>query len=174
VLNSYEKTSRQVQELIGRADMTAIEIRVSGLLDPAGNRSEITRIAAETSAALENGKDTAVYTSRELITGKDAEDSLKIGRTVSGGLVEIVRQIRVQPRYLVAKGGITSSDVATKGLGVKRAMVMGQILPGVPVWKLGNETRFPGMSYIIFPGNVGDNDALVRIQQKLKSPEHQK
>jgi uncharacterized protein YgbK (DUF1537 family) len=175
VIGSYiEKTSRQIQELIGRADMTAIEIRVRDLLDPIGNRAEITRIAAETSAALENGKDTAVYTSRELITGKDAEASLKIGQTVSDGLIEIVRRIRVQPRYLVAKGGITSSDVATKGLGVKRAMVIGQVLPGVPVWKLGNETRFPGMSYIIFPGNVGDNDALAGIQQKLRAPEHQK
>jgi len=50
-------------------------------------------------------------------------------------------------------------------------MVIGQILPGVPVWKLGNETRFPGMSYIVFPGNVGDNDALASIQQKLRTPE---
>jgi uncharacterized protein YgbK (DUF1537 family) len=67
----------------------------------------------------------------------------------------------------VAKGGITSSDIATKGLGVKRAMVIGQALPGVPVWQLGGESRYPGMSYIIFPGNVGDRDALVQLQKQL-------
>lgn len=46
-------------------------------------------------------------------------------------------------------------------------MVLGQVLPGVPVWKLGPEARYPGMAYIVFPGNVGDTDALVRIQRRL-------
>jgi len=67
----------------------------------------------------------------------------------------------------VAKGGITSSDVATLGLGVRRALVMGQVLPGVPVWQLGKETRWPEMAYIIFPGNVGSEDALAAIRQRL-------
>ena len=78
-------------------------------------------------------------------------------------LIEIVRSLDVQPRYLVAKGGITSSDVATHGLGIKRAMVPGQILPGVPVWRSGTESRYPGMPYIVFPGNVGGPEALVEI-----------
>ena len=169
VIGSFvEKTSRQVQTLFAKTDITAIEVRARDLLDPLRNRAEITRVDAETSAALADGKDTAVYTSRELIIGRDVETSLKINQTVSDGLIEIVRQISVQPRYLVAKGGITSSDVATKGLGVKRAMVIGQVLPGVPAWRLGNETRYPGMAYIVFPGNVGDDDALVSIQQNLR------
>jgi uncharacterized protein YgbK (DUF1537 family) len=169
VIGSYvEKTSRQVKALFAKTNIATIEVRVNALLDPAKNGSEITRVAEETSAALTVGRDTAVFTSRELICGKDAESSLNIGRTVSNGLIEIVRRISVQPRYLVAKGGITSSDIATKGLGVRRAMILGQALPGVPVWRLGNETRYPGMAYIVFPGNVGDSDALVRIQQNLK------
>lgn len=68
---------------------------------------------------------------------------------------------------LVAKGGITSSDVATAGLGMKRAMVLGQILPGIPVWRLGSESRFPGMKYIVFPGNVGGDKALSEAYRKL-------
>jgi len=60
----------------------------------------------------------------------------------------------------MAKGGITSSDLATRGLNVKRAMVLGQLLPGVPVWRLGLEAKFPGLVYIVFPGNVGGPDAL--------------
>lgn len=28
---------------------------------------------------------------------------------------------------------------------------MGQILPGVPVWQAGNESRHPGMLYIASP-----------------------
>jgi uncharacterized protein YgbK (DUF1537 family) len=46
-------------------------------------------------------------------------------------------------------------------------MVMGQVLPGVPAWKLGPESRYPGMAYIVFPGNVGENDALVEIKNLL-------
>lgn len=46
-------------------------------------------------------------------------------------------------------------------------MVMGQVLPGVPVWQLGEEARWPGMAYIIFPGNVGSDEALAEIRRRL-------
>jgi uncharacterized protein YgbK (DUF1537 family) len=94
---------------------------------------------------------------------------LAIGRRVSDSLVEIVLAVSTRPRYLLAKGGITSSDVATQGLGVKRAMVVGQILPGVPVWELGLESRYPGMPYIVFPGNVGGPDAMAEVVTGLKA-----
>lgn len=35
--------------------------------------------------------------------------------------------------------------MAVKALGLKRAMVLGPILPGVPVWECGEESKFPGM-----------------------------
>ncbi|MBA7558148.1 hypothetical protein ES705_50939 [subsurface metagenome] len=82
-------------------------------------------------------------------------------------LVKIIKGIQVKPRFLVAKGGITASDIATEALNIKRALVMGQILPGVPVWKTGMESQFPGLAYIVFPGNVGGEDALVKIIEKL-------
>ena len=71
---------------------------------------------------------------------------------------------------MIAKGGITSSDVATRGLGVKRALVRGQLLPGVPVWRLGAEARFPGIDYVVFPGNVGSDTALADAVQQLSQP----
>jgi uncharacterized protein YgbK (DUF1537 family) len=70
---------------------------------------------------------------------------------------------------LIAKGGITASDVATKGLNVKRALVLGQILPGVPVWQLGPESRYAGIPYVVFPGNVGGDDALAVTVQALSA-----
>jgi uncharacterized protein YgbK (DUF1537 family) len=70
---------------------------------------------------------------------------------------------------LIAKGGITSSDMATKALVAKRAMVLGQILPGVPVWRLGPESRYPALPYVVFPGNVGDEGALADLVRSLKS-----
>jgi uncharacterized protein YgbK (DUF1537 family) len=169
VIGSYvKKTSRQVEALLNKTDTIAVEARVDVLLHPVRNKTEVAHIAAEASTYLSQGKDVAIYTSRKLITGENAESSLAIGGTISDSLIEVVKNITVQPRYLVAKGGITSSDIATRGLGVKRAMVIGQALPGVPAWRLGTESRYPGMSYIIFPGNVGDNDALVQLKKQLQ------
>jgi uncharacterized protein YgbK (DUF1537 family) len=82
-------------------------------------------------------------------------------------MIAIVNGITVQPRYVLAKGGITSSDVATKALGVKRAMVIGQVIAGVPVWQMGPETRYPGAIYIVFPGNVGGPAALADVVKLL-------
>ena len=78
-----------------------------------------------------------------------------------------MEELEIRPRFIVAKGGITSSEVGTKGLRVRRARVMGQILPGVPVWQTGPESRFPGLPYVIFPGNVGDENALRNAVEKL-------
>ena len=73
------------------------------------------------------------------------------------------------PKFLIAKGGITSSVIATKALGVERAIVLGQLLPGIPVWKLGTESKFPGLAYIIIPGNVGATDCLTTLFNKLEN-----
>jgi hypothetical protein len=122
---------------------------------------------AQTTAALAAGRDTVVYTSRQLITSSDAAASLAIGRRVSEALVLLIRNLTIAPRYLIAKGGITSSDTATLGLGVRRALVLGQALPGVPVWQLGPEAKFPGLGYVVFPGNVGSDTALAELITRL-------
>ncbi|EKU21683.1 fructose-bisphosphate aldolase, class II [Nannochloropsis gaditana CCMP526] len=49
-------------------------------------------------------------------------------------------------------------------------MVLGPILPGVPVWECGEESKFPGMKYVVFPGNVGSSQALFEAAQKLCFP----
>lgn len=168
IVGSYvPKTTAQVNALMDQTDIFPVRIDVGHLLDPLSMEKEIRKVQAKVNSSLEKGKDTLIYTSRDLVAGKDPDDSLKIGQSVSSSLIHIVKGLNHQPRYLVAKGGITSSDIATQGLNIKRAVVMGQALPGVPVWKTGPESKYPGMSYIIFPGNVGDDNALVKIQQKL-------
>ena len=74
-------------------------------------------------------------------------------------MTSIIGKLSIRPNFIIAKGGITSSDVGTKALNVKKALVLGQILPGVPVWKTGPESQFPDLPYVIFPGNVGSEDA---------------
>jgi len=168
IVGSYvPRTTAQVKALLEQTDILPVEINVDNVLDTQSRNREIRIARNKVNEALKAGSDTMIFTSRNLVTGNDPITSLKIGRTVSSSLIELVKGIKYRPRYLVAKGGITSSDVATKGLKVKRAQVLGQVLPGVPVWKLGEESLHPGMSFIIFPGNVGGDDALVTIQKKL-------
>lgn len=169
VVGSYvPKTTGQLRELLATPGVASVEISVAALLDEQRQSGEISRATQAIDEQLQRNQDVVIYTSRDLVTGPDAHASLAIGQRVSDSLVAIVRQIRHHPRYLLAKGGITSSDVATKGLHVQRATVLGQILPGVPVWRTGTESRLPGLVYIVFPGNVGDNGALARAVQSLK------
>jgi uncharacterized protein YgbK (DUF1537 family) len=55
---------------------------------------------------------------------------------------------------------MTSSDVGSKALAVKKANVLGQIRPGIPVWQTGEDSKFPRTPYVIFPGNVGEATTL--------------
>ncbi|HVA88262.1 MAG TPA: four-carbon acid sugar kinase family protein [Chloroflexota bacterium] len=172
IVGSYvPSTSSQIAALRESGRVTAIEVAVERLLSPGTRADEIGRVARLAGVAIRRGDDTAVVTSRELVAGHDAAGSLAIGQLVSESLVAIVRAIPTRPRYLLAKGGITSSDLATAGLGVTRAMVLGQLAPGVSVWRLGLESRYPGLPYIVFPGNVGEPGAFLDVVSTLRPPE---
>jgi uncharacterized protein YgbK (DUF1537 family) len=169
VIGSYvSKTSGQIAALLEQPGVASVEVSVGALLADADWDREIARVAQAADQRLRAGQDIAIFTSRQLVNGADADSSLAIGRRVSDGLVAIVRAISTRPRYLLAKGGITSSDTATRGLDVRRALVLGQILPGVPVWRLGPESRYPEMIYIVFPGNVGGPGALAEVVAALR------
>jgi uncharacterized protein YgbK (DUF1537 family) len=163
------RTTSQLEYLLRQPGVQAVAIEVAALLDESQRLDTINRAAQEIAAGLQQGHDMVLFTSRQLVTGSDAAGSLSISQRVSAGVVAVVQALTVRPRYVLAKGGITSSDVATRGLGVHRALVLGQILPGVPVWQLGPETRYPGLSYIVFPGNVGGPEALGQITSALRA-----
>ncbi len=170
VIGSYvQKSTDQLAALLRTPGVVAIELNARALLEESHAAAEIARAAATASDALAGGAVVVVYTSRELITGADVQRSLAIGNAISSGLVGVLQQLTARPAVLVAKGGITSSDVATAGLGMRRALVLGQALPGVPVWRAGAESRFPGLTYVVFPGNVGASDALARLAQSLRT-----
>lgn len=173
VVGSYvPKTTTQLERLLASARAPRfVELNVAALLDPQRCEPLLKTAAGKISTALAAGEDAVVYTSRELVNGADPAASLEIGRRVSNALVAVVRGLTVAPRFVIAKGGITSSDVATRGLGVVRALVRGQVLPGVPVWKLGGETRFPGLDYVVFPGNVGNDEALAAVFSQFSQPQ---
>lgn len=167
VVGSYvPRSSQQLRELLALPKIIGLQLDAETILDESRRLDEIAGLARLVDESLKRGEDVAVYTSRKLVTGQ-ADENLAIGNRVSEAMTSVVKRISARPRYMVAKGGITASDVATKGLNVKRALVLGQILPGVPVWRLGSESRFPGMPYVVFPGNVGGPDALAKLVTNL-------
>ena len=169
VVGSYvPRSSVQLAHLLDQQGVAPVEIDVESLLSDARREGEIERVARETDRSLDSGEDVVVYTGRRLVTGRDAEESLSIGKRVSAGIVDVARAITVRPRYIIAKGGVTASDIATEALGVRRTMVPGQVLPGVPVWVLGPESRYPGLRYIVFPGNVGGPEAVTEVVSGLR------
>ncbi|RMJ27098.1 hypothetical protein PHISP_02046 [Aspergillus sp. HF37] len=163
------KTTAQLDALIHRAggadQLSVIEVKVEDLISSAENADKAVRQAVQdTESHLASGRDTLVMTSRKLITGEDESSSLAIGANVAGVLVKILQQIQTRPRYIIAKGGITSSDAATKGLNVKRATVIGQAVSGVPLWRCDEPSaRHPGVPFVVFPGNVGGEATLSEL-----------
>jgi len=110
--------------------------------------------------------DVLLYTSRHVVTGRDAAGSLTIARTVSAALARIVRDaLAARPAWVIAKGGITSHDVMRSGLGIRRAEVAGQLFPGtISVFRpLDAAPEAVGMPYVVFAGNVGDDGTLAQV-----------
>jgi uncharacterized protein YgbK (DUF1537 family) len=170
VVGSYvPKTTEQLNHLLAMDDApAAVVLEVETLLGDHRDK-HVAATVDQVTSLLKSGRDVVVHTSRALVTGGDGESSLRIGSSVSRAVVDVVRGIKIPLRFLIAKGGITSSDVATKALEVNRATVLGQILPGIPVWRLEGGSRLPDLAYIVFPGNVGGSEALAEAYRKLKA-----
>ena len=161
------RTTEQLEQLLVMSGMRGIEVDVSRLLLGDEDRHrEVLRVRRQANDALTAGATPVIYTSRR-VERPEGMDELHVARVVSGSLVTIVRGIEARPDFVVGKGGITSSDIGTRGLGAGRAIVQGQVRPGVPVWRLGPESRFPGLAYVVFPGNVGGPDTLAELVGEL-------
>lgn len=95
-----------------------------------------------------------------------SHNTLSHGELVMEALTSSVRALLPDVGVVVSKGGITSADVARIGLGASSAVVLGQVLPGVSVWRV---TVVDGRSllYVVVPGNVGDELTLVKVLEAL-------
>lgn len=164
IVGSHTETSTaQLRHLLGRPRSKGIEMNVTALLTEKGYCAEIERVSELGWDMLQRGVNVAVFTSRTVITGGAGESYLKIGQLIQRALVEIVRRLANNCSFLVAKGGITSSTLATDALNVTQARVLGQVLPGVSVWRLGQKALVPNLPYIVFPGNVGEEADLLKV-----------
>jgi Uncharacterized protein conserved in bacteria len=89
-------------------------------------------------------------------------NTLDHGERVMSALTAAVSSVKELVDVVIAKGGITSAEVAQTGLGANSAMVLGQVLPGVSVWSITADPAHPQL-YVVVPGNVGEPDTLSRI-----------
>lgn len=156
------KTTEQLKELMNDASIAFIQLDSHLVVEPEAFQTEVDRVLEEAERLIASGTTVAVYTRRERLDLGEGrqEEELQLSVRISDAVTSLVRRLKVRPSYIIAKGGITSSDIGTNGLGVRRATVAGQIKPGIPVWKTGKESKFPGIPYIIFPGNVGSATTL--------------
>ncbi|MCR5347026.1 MAG: hydroxyacid dehydrogenase [Fretibacterium sp.] len=166
------RTTEQLEKLKELGGIEFIELNASLVKDSAAFTAEVERCLKIEEACLKAGKTVCCYTTRTLITADtgDREDELRLSVKISDAVQSLVGRLTVTPAFVIAKGGITSSDVGVKALGVKRANVLGQIRPGIPVWQTGPESKFPMTPYVIFPGNVGTAETLKEAVEILTSP----
>ena len=164
-----DKTTKQVECLKELQDIEFIELDATLVKDDEAFEAEVKRCLAKEEECIRAGKTVCCYTTRALIpadTG-DKEDELRLSVKISDAVQSLVGRLSITPSFVIAKGGITSSDVGTKALAVRKANVLGQIRPGIPVWQTGEESKFPMTPYVIFPGNVGEISTLKEAVEVL-------
>jgi uncharacterized protein YgbK (DUF1537 family) len=161
-------TNSQVEHALDHHPLRLVDLDVARILDDAPTRNaELRRCTAEVTADLARG-DVMLRTSRRLIT-QGRTTALEVSAAVAEAVVDVVRDVTASTRlgFLVAKGGITSSDLAVRALATRRAMVVGQMLPGlIPLWELLDGFA-PDLRYVVFPGNVGTVEALTHVLAKV-------
>jgi uncharacterized protein YgbK (DUF1537 family) len=163
-----KKTTEQLERLLQELGVVGVEIEVSQLLATANADGLLPKTLAQINQVHAEGKTPVVYTSRQELTFDSAQTRLDFGALVSALLMEVVQALPADIGFLISKGGITSNDVLSTGLALRTARLLGQILAGCSVVRTpANHPRFPDLPVVLFPGNVGDADALATVYRRL-------
>lgn len=162
-----KKTTQQLNQLLQQDGVTGIEIDVAKILE---HRAQLLEdIISHAEECHAKNITPVIYTSRTELQFDNQQSRLAFGEQVSAFLMDVVRNLPVTTGFLISKGGITSNDVLSDGLALRTSRVAGQILAGCSVVRCPNDhPRYPGMPVVIFPGNVGDENALATVLQRLR------
>ncbi len=172
-----DKTTKQLEYMkSSRLPVEYIRFSVNYFADMS---AEAAIVSAKATDLIKQRKTVCVYTSRQVVgaDNPDKDERLRFSLKVSYFLTSIVANLKCDPSFVITKGGITSSDIGVKALGIKKAEAIGQLMPGIPVWLTEDNTRFGKMPFVIFPGNVGEEDSLYQAVRKilnLKEISHEK
>ena len=167
-----KKTTQQLEQLLQAPGIVGVEVDVAHLLEesPTQRAELLASICDRVHQVHTDGKTPVVYTSRQELTFEDVQTRLEFGAAVSSLLMDIVRGLPEDIGFLISKGGITSNDVLSTGLALRSARLLGQIIPGCSVVRTPTDhPQFPDLPVVLFPGNVGDANALATTYQRLIS-----
>lgn len=171
VIGSHvQKTTQQLQQLLQVPDVVGIEIDVNQIKETleVGHDDQLKTILERVREIHSQRQTPAIYTSREELTFEDAQTRLAFGQAVSALLMDIVRGLPDDLGFLISKGGITSNDTLSEGLSLTFARLLGQVVPGVSiVITEADHPQFSNLPVVLFPGNVGDENALALAFQRL-------
>ncbi|HJO60965.1 MAG: four-carbon acid sugar kinase family protein [SAR202 cluster bacterium] len=160
-------STSQLESLLNLPNVYGLELDVHKVLQH--DKEQIISITEQTDRLLAESKDIVIYTSREVVTGSSPDEYLEIGTTITEAITEVVSDITITPRYIISKGGMTSSNIIVNALKIKRATVLGQIASGVLVLQLGLESKYPGSKLILWPGNVGGPTAISDVVLRMRT-----
>ncbi len=174
------KTSAQLAYLREHTDIMPVNVDVQQLVNPDKLKSvEAMAVLSDSMIAQVNeahtsGKSVVIFTSREELQFPTQAERLAFGERVSALLMDLVRKLPTSIGFLISKGGITSNDVLSTGLNLKKSRVLGQILTGCSMVRCPSDhERYPELPVVIFPGNVGDETALAQAYQILTAQKEQ-
>jgi uncharacterized protein YgbK (DUF1537 family) len=167
-----QKTTEQLGQLLADPGIAPIEVPVAQLVD--GDEGARDRLLAQILDQINQGYDQqlvpVVYTSRGELQFPDSQTRLDFGVRVSTFLMAIVQGLPEDIGFLISKGGITSNDTLSLGLGLRTARLLGQLLPGVSAVRTdADHPRYPNLPVVLFPGNVGDANALATAVLRLRT-----
>ena len=163
------KSTDQLNRLLSEPGVRPVEVDVDRIADE--RDPLLTEVVDKVAAIHADGLTPVIYTSRTERTFSDQATRLAFGEQVSGFLMDVVRRLPPTLSFLISKGGITSNDVLSDGLALRRARVLGQILPGCSVVRCPDDhPLYPNLPVVIFPGNVGDQHGLATVHRRLANP----
>ncbi len=165
-----QKTTEQLAQLLKANGIIGVEIDVSDLIgDDANVRTKLlAAIVSKINDIHSDGNTPAIYTSRQELSFDSTKARLEFGEAVSALLMDIIRALPADIGFLISKGGITSNDTLSRGLAIPTARLLGQIVPGCSVIVTPpTHPQFPNLPVVLFPGNVGDADALAVAYLRL-------
>ena len=160
-------STAQLEHLIEHTQAHLIELAVPQVLG-AGRAGYLDRLTQSVTEALRAGH-VALATSRDVHRTEDAKASLDVAGAVSSAIDEVVARVIASepPAWIVAKGGITSANMVTKVLALRRGWIVGQVFDGqLPLWRDDNPDDSKPFC-VIFPGNVGTEATLTDVVRKL-------
>jgi uncharacterized protein YgbK (DUF1537 family) len=171
VVGSHTNLTNQQVEY-ARAHQELIEVELdAGKVVADTRQHHIQEVAGRVATSLEQAN-VLLITSRNVVSRGGQDGELALSRLVSVALTDALARLEGhEPAWVIAKGGITSHDVAVEGFGIRRAVVLGQLGQGITsVFRpVAARPGTVGMPYVVFAGNVGNEGSLSEAIDRLEA-----